>query len=52
MNNTKLIKELETLKDEAKEYSNYALMNEGYRVAIMDAIDLVKKFNICGVIKR
>ena len=46
MNKEEIIKELEKLKIEANEYSNYALMNEGYRVAIMDAIDLVKKLTI------
>jgi hypothetical protein len=46
MSKEEIIKELEKLKKDANEYSNYALMNEGYRTAIMDAIDLVKKLTI------
>ncbi|MCP4181436.1 MAG: hypothetical protein GY756_27045 [bacterium] len=39
----RLIKELEKLKAESVNYSKNVSMNEGYRVAVMDAIDLVKK---------
>lgn len=39
----KLLKELERLKNESQTYFDNTSMNEGYRVAIMDAIDLVKK---------
>jgi cobalamin biosynthesis Mg chelatase CobN len=46
MNKDELIKELERLKAEYNQYSNNTSMNEGYRVAIMDAIDLVKKLTI------
>jgi len=46
-----LIKELERLKAEYKKYSSNTSMNAGYRVAIMDAIDLVKKLNIDDVSK-
>jgi len=51
MSKEELIKELERLKAEYKKYSNNTSMNEGYRVAIMDAIDLVKKLNIDDVSK-
>jgi len=46
MNKDELIKELERLKAEYKKYSNNTSMNAGYRVAIMDTIDLVKKLTI------
>jgi hypothetical protein len=46
MNKDELIKELERLKDEYKKYSNNTSMNAGYRVAIMDTIDLVKKLTL------
>ena len=39
----KIIKELEKLKAEYKNYSNNTSMNAGYRVAIMDSIDLIKR---------
>ena len=39
----KLLKELERLKNDSETYSDNTSRNEGYRVAIMDAIDLVKK---------
>ena len=47
MNKDQLIKELESLKSEYEKYSTNTSMNAGYRVAIMDAIDLVKKLTIC-----
>ena len=46
MSKDEIIKELEKLKTDANDYSNYALMNEGYRTAIIDAMDLVKKLTI------
>ncbi len=51
MSKEEIIKELEKLNKDANEYSNYALMNEGYRTAIMDAIDLVKKLTIPVVVE-
>ena len=42
MNIEDLIKELERLKTE--KYSYNTSMNIGYRVAIMDAIELLQKF--------
>jgi hypothetical protein len=45
MNKDKLIKELEELRD-TKNYSQSELLNTGYRTAILDAIDLVKKLTI------
>ena len=45
MNKDELIKELERLKAEYKKYSNNTSMNAGYRVAISDAIETIKKFN-------
>jgi hypothetical protein len=50
MNIEEIIKELDKLKKQSNEYSNYALMNEGYRVAIMDALDIVKKLTIPFVV--
>jgi hypothetical protein len=50
MNKVDVLKKLEKHKDECKDYSNYALMNEGYRSAMMDAIDLVKKLTIPVVV--
>tara|TARA_R110002050_G_scaffold228523_2_gene364159 strand:- start:896 stop:1177 length:282 start_codon:yes stop_codon:yes gene_type:complete len=49
MNKDELIKELERLKAEYKNYSNNTSMNTGYRTAILDAIDLVKKLTIPNV---
>ena len=46
MNKDELIKELKRLKAEYKKNSNNTSINAGYRVAIMDAIDLVKKLTI------
>ena len=46
MNKDELIKELERLKAKYEKYSNNISMNVGYRAAIMDAIDLVKKLTI------
>ena len=43
MDKDELIKELKRLNSEYIKYSNNTSMNAGYRVAIMDAIDLVKK---------
>ena len=51
MNKDELIKELEELRD-IKEYSQSNLMNTGYRTAILDALDLVKKLNIPVVVGR
>ena len=45
MNKDELIKELEELRD-TKNYSQSELLNTGYRTAILDAIDLVKKLTI------
>ena len=42
MDTDKLIQDLQKLKEESKQYSNNTSINESYRVAIMDAIDLVK----------
>jgi hypothetical protein len=42
MNKDEVIKELEQLRD-IKDYSKSKLKNTGYRTAILDAIDLVKK---------
>lgn len=49
MNKDELIKELEELRD-IKEYSQSNLMNTGYRTAILDALDLVKKLTIPVVV--
>ena len=49
MNKEGLLNKLEELKD-TKDYSNYALMNEGYRTAIMDVIDLVENLTLSGVV--
>ena len=46
MDKDELIKELKRLEEEYKIYSPNSSMNEGDRVAIMDAIDLVKKLTI------
>ena len=46
MGKNELIKELKRLKEEYKIYSPNSSMNEGYRVAIMDTIDLVKKLTM------
>jgi|11_taG_2_1085331.scaffolds.fasta_scaffold32169_3 cobalamin biosynthesis Mg chelatase CobN len=46
MNKDELIKELERLKAKCEKYSNNISMNVGYRAAILDAIDLVKKLII------
>jgi hypothetical protein len=51
MNKDKLIKELEELRD-TKNYSQSELLNTGYRTAILDAIDLVKKLTIPIVSQR
>jgi hypothetical protein len=51
MNKDELIKELEELRD-IKEYSQSNLMNTGYRTAILDALDLVKKLTIPIVVGR
>tara|TARA_R110000764_G_scaffold72464_3_gene148631 strand:+ start:7473 stop:7715 length:243 start_codon:yes stop_codon:yes gene_type:complete len=45
MNKDEVIKELEELRD-IKDYSKSELLNTGYRTAILDAIDLVKKLTI------
>ncbi len=45
MNKDELIEELEELRD-IKDYSQSELLNTGYRTAILDAIDLVKKSTI------
>jgi hypothetical protein len=50
MTKEETIKKLTELKNESEDYSKYALMNEGYRVAMIDAIDLVKKLNIGSVV--
>ncbi len=39
------VKQLEELRD-TKNYSQSELLNTGYRTAILDAIDLVKKLTI------
>ncbi len=52
MNKDEVLKKLEKHKEESKDYSNYALMNEGYRAAMMDAIDLVKNLTIPVVMPR
>ena len=44
MDKNEVIKELEELRD-IKKYSQSELLNTGYRTAILDAIDLVKKMN-------
>lgn len=49
MNKDEILKKLKKHKDESKDYSNYALMNEGYRSAMMDAIDIVKNLTIPNV---
>jgi hypothetical protein len=51
MNKDELIKELEELRD-IKDYSQSKLLNTGYRTAILDAIDLVKKLTIPDVVGR
>ncbi|MBT3209134.1 MAG: hypothetical protein HN704_14745 [Bacteroidetes bacterium] len=51
MSKEKIIKALEKLKEDANEFSNFALMNEGYRIAIMDAIDLVEKLTMPGGVR-
>ena len=45
MDNKELIKELEELRD-IKNYSQSELMNTGYRTAILDALDLFKKYDL------
>ena len=50
MNKDEVLKKLEKHKEESEDYSNYALMNEGYRAAMMDAIDLVKNLTIPVVV--
>ena len=52
MTKEEAINKLTELKNESEDYSKYALMNEGYRVAMMEAIDLVKKLNTGRVSKR
>jgi len=49
MNKDEVIKELEELRD-IKNYSQSELLNTGYRTAILDAIDLVKKLTIPVVV--
>lgn len=46
MSKEELLNKLNKLKNESKDYSHYALMNEGYGVAIIDAIDLVEKLTL------
>lgn len=43
MTKEQLIKELEELRD-IKNYSQSELMNIGYKTAILDALDLVRKY--------
>ena len=50
MNKDELKKELEELRD-IKDYSQSELLNTGYRTAILDSIDLVKKLTIPVVSK-
>lgn len=45
MSKDEIIKGLEELRD-IKDYSQSELLNTGYRTAILDAIDLVKKLTI------
>jgi hypothetical protein len=46
MNKDELIKELQRLKAEYKKCSSNTSMNAGYRVAMIGAINLVKKLTI------
>ncbi len=43
MTKEELIKKLEELRD-VKNYSHYELTNNGYRVGLLDALDLVNKY--------
>jgi len=43
MTKEELIKELEELRD-IKNYSQSELLNTGYRIAMLDALDLVNKY--------
>jgi hypothetical protein len=51
MNKDELIKEIEELRD-IKNYSQSESLNTGYRTAILDTIDLVKKLTIPVVVGR
>jgi len=49
MDSKELIRELEELRD-IENYSQSELMNTGYKTAILDAIDLVKKYDFLQLV--